>query len=53
MNIKYRTAKKEDSYRLAELDYIAAGGATEFLFRDLIPDTTPLQFVANLSLIHI
>ncbi len=44
--VTYRQARKEDSYRIAELDYIASGGAAEFLFHDLIPDTTPVEVVA-------
>ena len=47
MNVIYRAARKEDSYRIAELDYIASGGASEFLFHDLVPNTTPVQIVAN------
>lgn len=46
MQVNYRTAQREDSLRIAELDYIASGGAIEFLFRDLVPDSTPVQTVA-------
>ncbi|MEW8049909.1 MAG: GNAT family N-acetyltransferase [Candidatus Thiodiazotropha sp.] len=46
MNVIYRAARKEDSYRIAELDYIASGGASEYLFHDLVPDSTPIQVVA-------
>ncbi|MCW8932468.1 MAG: GNAT family N-acetyltransferase [Gammaproteobacteria bacterium] len=46
MKVKYRTARKEDSYRIAELDYIASGGAAEYLFHDLVPNSTPVQVVA-------
>jgi len=46
MNVLYRAAKKEDSYRIAELDYVASGGASEYLFRDLVPNSTPVQIVA-------
>jgi hypothetical protein len=35
--IHYRQGRKEDSHRIAELDYIASGGAIEFLFHDLVP----------------
>ena len=45
-NVKYRAARKEDSYRIAELDYIASGGASEYLFHDLVPHSTPVQIVA-------
>lgn len=47
MNVTYRAARKEDSYRLAELDYIASGGAAEYLFHDLVPNSTPIQVIAN------
>ena len=47
MNIEYRAARKEDSYRIAELDYIASGGASEYLFHDLVPNSTPVQVVAR------
>ena len=47
MHISYRQGRKEDSYRIAELDYIASGGAAEFLFHDLVPDVTAVQIVAH------
>ena len=47
MNIIYRNARKEDSVRLAELDNIASGGAVEYLFRDLIPNMSPVEIVAT------
>lgn len=47
MAVIYRIARKEDSYRIAELDYIASGGAAEFLFHDLVPNLTPIQVIAN------
>lgn len=47
MNVKYRAAKKEESYRIAELDYIASGGASEYLFHNLVPNSTPVQVVAH------
>lgn len=47
MNIIYRKAKKEDSYRLAELDSIAGDGAIEFLFHDLVPNMSPIDIVAE------
>ena len=47
MNVIYRAGRKEDSYRIAELDYIASGGAAEYLFHDLVPDSTPIQVIAN------
>jgi len=46
MKVIYRQGRKEDSYRISELDYIASGGAAEFLFHDLVPNTTPVQIVA-------
>lgn len=47
MNVTYRAARKADSYRIAELDYIASGGAAEYLFRDLVPGSTPVEVVAH------
>ena len=46
MNINYRTAKKADCLRMAELINIASGGVVEFLFHDLVPERTPTQIVA-------
>lgn len=46
MNVHYRAARKEDSYRIAELDYIASGGASEYLFHNLVPNSTPVQVIA-------
>ena len=45
MNVIYRSARKEDSYRIAELDYIASGGASEYLFHNLVPNSTPVQLI--------
>jgi GNAT superfamily N-acetyltransferase/uncharacterized C2H2 Zn-finger protein len=47
MKIIYREGRKEDSRRIAELDNIASDGAIEFLFRDLIPNMSPVQIVAS------
>ena len=47
MNVQYREGRKEDSYRLAELDNIASDGAIDYLFHDLMPDMTPVQVVAS------
>jgi ribosomal protein S18 acetylase RimI-like enzyme len=47
MDIIYRTGRKGDSLRLAELLDIASGGVMEYLFHDLIPGLTPLQIVAH------
>ena len=47
MKAIYRAARKEDSYRIAELDYIASGGAAEYLFRGLVPGSTPVQIIAS------
>jgi ribosomal protein S18 acetylase RimI-like enzyme len=47
MGIKYRYGKKEDSGKIAELINIASDGVVEYLFRDLVPGTTPVQIVAH------
>lgn len=47
MEIIYRSGKKSDSSSLAELINIASDGTLEYLFRDLIPDLTPVQIIAN------
>lgn len=47
MKVTYRQGRKEDSLKIAELDYIASAGAAEFLFHDLVPDSTPTQVIAN------
>ena len=44
-DVIYRQALKEDSNRIAELDYIASGGTAEFLFHDLVPDATPVEVI--------
>ena len=46
MDVTYRAVRKQDSYRIAELDYISSGGASKYLFHDLVPDSTPVQVVA-------
>jgi ribosomal protein S18 acetylase RimI-like enzyme len=46
MEIQYKLAEKEDSPKLAELINIASDGVVEYLFRDLVPDMTPIQVVA-------
>jgi GNAT superfamily N-acetyltransferase len=45
--ITYRSGRKADCRRLAELDNIASSGAIEFLFHDLIPGMTPVDIVAS------
>ena len=45
--IQYRPGRKEDSHRIAELDYIASGGAIEFLFHDLVPGMSPAEIIAS------
>lgn len=45
--IVFRKARKDESGRIAELDNIASEGALDFLFRDWIPDMTPVQIVEN------
>jgi len=47
MGITYRTARKTDCLRMAELVDIASGGVVEFLFHDLVPGLTPQQIVAH------
>ena len=47
MDISYRTARKADCTRMAELINIASGGVVEFLFHDLAPGLTPQQVVAH------
>jgi GNAT superfamily N-acetyltransferase len=45
--ITYRSGRKPDCRRLAELDNIASSGAIEFLFHDLVPGMTPIDVVAS------
>src|SRR5574341_656401 len=45
--IIFREGRKEDSYRIAELDNIASEGALDFLFHDLVPGMSPVQIVAS------
>ena len=45
--IKYRSAEKKDSRKLAELINIASDGAVEYLFHDLVPAMAPVQVVAE------
>jgi GNAT superfamily N-acetyltransferase len=47
MDITYRTGRKADCLRMAEMINIASGGVVEFLFRDLMPELTPVQMVAH------
>ena len=47
MNVNYRQGAKGDCLRIAELDYMASGGAVEYLFHDLIPDMSALQLLAS------
>jgi ribosomal protein S18 acetylase RimI-like enzyme len=44
--IKYRSAKKEDSPKLAEQISIASDGVAEYLFHDLLPGMSPVQVIA-------
>jgi ribosomal protein S18 acetylase RimI-like enzyme len=46
MNITYRTGRKDDCPKLAELVYIASDGVVEFLFHDLVPGSSPTEVVA-------
>lgn len=47
MKITYRTGKKEDSHKIAELDYVASSGACEYLFHDLVPGMSPIQIITQ------
>ncbi|BBM00119.1 GNAT family N-acetyltransferase [Microbulbifer sp. GL-2] len=47
MNVNYRQGKKEDSYRIAELDYKASDGALEYLFHELVPNTSSVQILSD------
>ena len=47
MNVNYRQGKQDDCPRIAELDYIASGGAIEYLFHDLLPNKSALQLVSD------
>ena len=47
MKVIYSVGKKEDSYGIAELDYIASEGAAEYLFHDFIDNLSPIQIVAS------
>jgi GNAT superfamily N-acetyltransferase len=47
MDVTYRTARKADCLRIAELIDIASGGVVEFLFHDLMPGLTPQQIIAH------
>ena len=47
MAITYRQGKKEDSQRIAELDYIASDGAVEYLFHDLVPGRSAMQLLSD------
>ncbi len=47
MGIQYRSGKKEDSGKIAELINIASDGVVEYLFQDLVPGMSPVQVVAH------
>jgi len=47
MNITYRTGRKEDCPKLAELVYMASDGVVEFLFHDLFDGVGPIQMVTH------
>lgn len=47
MRIRYRQGQLQDCARIAELDYTASSGVAEFLFRDLIPDTSPVGVLTS------
>ncbi len=47
METKYRSGKKQDCVKLAELINIASDGVVEYLFHDLVPGMTPTQVVAH------
>jgi ribosomal protein S18 acetylase RimI-like enzyme len=46
MTIKYRSAEKGDSFRIAELISIASDGVVAHLFHDLVPEMSPVQLIA-------
>ena len=45
--ISYRMAKETECMSLAEMINLASGGVVEFLFRDLVPEMTPVQIIAR------
>ena len=47
MNLNYRQGKKDDSQRIAKLDYIASAGAVEYLFHDLVPGLSAIQLLSK------
>jgi len=47
MNLNYRQGKREDSQRIAELDYIASDGVVEYLFHDVVPGLSALQLLST------
>lgn len=47
MELDYRLGKKEDSGRIAQLDYLASGGAAEYLFHDLVENVSPVELIAS------
>ena len=46
MAINYRHAEKADSGKIAELINIASDGVVDYLFRELVPNMTPVQMMA-------
>ena len=47
MSVTFRTGRKEDCPKLAELVYVASDGVVEFLYHDLIDGVSPIQMVAH------
>lgn len=47
MNVNYRQGKRDDCRRIAELDYMASGGAVEYLFHDLLANKSALELVSD------
>ena len=47
MNVEYRQGEKQDCRAIAELDYMASGGAVEYLFHDLIPNMSAIDVLVN------
>ena len=45
--ITYRMAKETECTSLAEMINLASGGVVEFLFRDMVPEMTPVQIIAR------
>ena len=47
MNIQYRTGRKADCARIAQLINIASGGVIEYMFNGLVPNQTSTEIIAH------